>query len=120
MAEVENPVNVKPPDLTTLPNTIIIPPDAICRICRGNHTPDKPLYHPCLCSGSIKYIHEPCLSEWLQHSGANKCEVCQFEYQYNLDWGSREKNAKMINKVRKRDFIYYFMKTVLNSTVQAS
>ena len=43
-----------------------IPPDAICRICRGIHTENKPLYHPCQCSGSIKYIHQQCLEEWLE------------------------------------------------------
>eukprot|EP01084_Bolivina_argentea_P244139 409086_1 len=112
MAELDDPNNPKSSELSITHNvtnisrnvidnqepnptnsTVSIPPDAICRICRANHTNEKPLYHPCLCSGTIKYIHEQCLSEWLQHSGQNKCEVCHFEYQYNLDWGSREKNA---------------------------
>ena len=32
----------------------------ICRVCRSEGTPDKPLYHPCVCTGSIKFIHQ----EW--------------------------------------------------------
>jgi E3 ubiquitin-protein ligase MARCH6 len=32
----------------------------ICRVCRSEGLPDKPLYHPCICTGSIKYIHQ----EW--------------------------------------------------------
>jgi len=32
----------------------------ICRVCRAEGTHDKPLYHPCICTGSIKYIHQ----EW--------------------------------------------------------
>ena len=33
----------------------------ICRVCRAEGTKEKPLYHPCICTGSIKYIHQ----EWL-------------------------------------------------------
>lgn len=32
----------------------------ICRVCRCEGTADKPLYHPCICTGSIKYVHQ----EW--------------------------------------------------------
>lgn len=32
----------------------------ICRVCRMEGTPDRQLYYPCLCTGSIKYIHQ----EW--------------------------------------------------------
>lgn len=32
----------------------------ICRVCRSEGTPEKPLYHPCVCTGSIKFIHQ----EW--------------------------------------------------------
>jgi E3 ubiquitin-protein ligase DOA10 len=30
----------------------------ICRVCRSESTPDHPLYHPCKCSGSIRFVHE--------------------------------------------------------------
>ena len=33
----------------------------ICRVCRCEGTSDKPLYHPCVCTGSIKFIHQ----DWL-------------------------------------------------------
>lgn len=29
-----------------------------CRICRGEALVDEPLYHPCKCSGSIKFVHQ--------------------------------------------------------------
>jgi len=32
----------------------------ICRVCRMEATPDRPLHFPCVCTGSIKYIHQ----EW--------------------------------------------------------
>lgn len=30
----------------------------LCRICRGEATELEPLFHPCKCSGSIKYVHQ--------------------------------------------------------------
>lgn len=38
-----------------------VPSGATCRICRGDATDDNPLFHPCKCKGSIKYMHESCL-----------------------------------------------------------
>jgi hypothetical protein len=32
-----------------------------CRVCRGGAEPGRPLYSPCLCSGSIKHCHQDCL-----------------------------------------------------------
>ncbi len=40
----------------------------MCRVCRGEGTLEQPLFYPCLCSGSIRYIHQDCLVEWLKHS----------------------------------------------------
>lgn len=42
-------------------------------------SPDNQLYWPCKCSGSIKFVHQQCLLDWLQHSGRLQagafCEV---------------------------------------------
>ncbi|GAA5809564.1 hypothetical protein MFLAVUS_002974 [Mucor flavus] len=40
----------------------------ICRVCHSESTPEQPLFHPCKCSGSIRYIHQFCLIQWLNHS----------------------------------------------------
>ena len=48
----------------------------VCRICRTAGDPSDPLYYPCACSGSIKYVHQECLLQWLSHSNARHCEVC--------------------------------------------
>jgi len=29
-----------------------------CRICSAPAEPDQPLFHPCKCSGTIRYIHQ--------------------------------------------------------------
>jgi hypothetical protein len=47
----------------------------VCRICRTPGDADSSLYHPCACSGSIKYVHQECLLQWLNHSNARQCEV---------------------------------------------
>ncbi|CAM9933815.1 unnamed protein product, partial [Heterosigma akashiwo] len=53
-----------------------------CRVCRGEAEEDRPLYTPCLCSGSIMYCHQDCLSQWLDHSGKDKCELCRHVFQF--------------------------------------
>lgn len=53
-----------------------------CRICRGEATPDQPLFYPCKCSGSIKYVHQNCLMEWLSHSQKKYCELCKTPFRF--------------------------------------
>lgn len=48
--------------------------EMVCRICRMPGD-EEPLYHPCKCSGSIRYVHSSCLSKWLEHSKHDSCEV---------------------------------------------
>ena len=47
----------------------------VCRICRNPADAEHPLRYPCACSGSIKYVHQDCLLQWLNHSNARQCEV---------------------------------------------
>uniref|UniRef100_UPI00398E78C2 E3 ubiquitin-protein ligase MARCHF6 isoform X1 n=1 Tax=Pristiophorus japonicus TaxID=55135 RepID=UPI00398E78C2 len=54
----------------------------ICRVCRSEGTPDKPLYHPCVCTGSIKFIHQECLVQWLKHSRKEYCELCKHRFAF--------------------------------------
>lgn len=54
----------------------------ICRVCRSGASPGQELLYPCKCSGSIKYVHEDCLNEWLKHSGKNECELCKHRFTY--------------------------------------
>ncbi|KAJ9134373.1 E3 ubiquitin-protein ligase march6 [Coniochaeta hoffmannii] len=53
-----------------------------CRICRGEGTPAEPLFYPCKCSGSIKYVHQDCLMEWLSHSQKKHCELCKTPFRF--------------------------------------
>jgi len=48
-----------------------------CRVCRSGEEEGRPLFYPCRCKGSIKYVHQDCLMEWLKVSRQKeKCELC--------------------------------------------
>lgn len=54
----------------------------ICRVCRSPSSPTQALFHPCKCSGSMKYIHQSCLEQWLKHSGKRSCDICNYIYAF--------------------------------------
>ena len=56
--------------------------EEICRVCRSNGSPEKPLFHPCICTGSIRHVHQECLTQWLQHSRKEYCELCNYKYTF--------------------------------------
>ena len=53
-----------------------------CRICRGEGSTEEPLFYPCKCSGSIKFVHQSCLMEWLSHSQKKHCELCKTPFRF--------------------------------------
>lgn len=53
-----------------------------CRICRGEGSEDDQLFYPCRCSGSIKFVHQSCLVEWLSHSQKKFCELCKTPFRF--------------------------------------
>ena len=54
----------------------------ICRVCRCEGTADRPLFHPCICTGSIKFIHQECLVQWLKYSKKEFCELCNYRFSF--------------------------------------
>ncbi|XP_057671801.1 E3 ubiquitin-protein ligase MARCHF8 [Diorhabda carinulata] len=52
----------------------------ICRICHCEADADNPLLSPCYCSGSLKYVHQTCLRQWLAASDTRSCELCKFNF----------------------------------------
>ncbi|XP_064640503.1 E3 ubiquitin-protein ligase MARCHF6-like [Lineus longissimus] len=57
-------------------------PSDICRVCRSEGTSDRPLFHPCVCTGSIKFIHQECLVQWLKYSRKEYCELCKHRFAF--------------------------------------
>lgn len=76
-------MDVQPADVKETPQSHPGPQEVpTCRICRCEAAPDLPLFHPCKCRGSIKYIHQDCLQDWLAHSQKSKCDICHEEYHF--------------------------------------
>jgi hypothetical protein len=51
-----------------------------CRICFET---EGPLYSPCKCNGSVKYVHGACLLQWIQTRTCgikDTCELCKESY----------------------------------------
>lgn len=51
----------------------------VCRICHNGENPER-LVSPCLCKGSLTYVHIYCLERWISTSRCTTCELCQFQY----------------------------------------
>nr|XP_014103720.1 uncharacterized protein LOC106627917 isoform X2 [Bactrocera oleae] len=51
----------------------------VCRICHNAEDPER-LVSPCLCKGSLTYVHIHCLERWISTSRSTVCELCQFQY----------------------------------------
>ncbi len=58
------------------------PPE--CRICSFEAEPDHPLFYPCACSGSIRWVHQDCLEHWLKvkNLSTEQCEVCEVPFHF--------------------------------------
>ncbi|XP_065080730.1 uncharacterized protein LOC135703427 [Ochlerotatus camptorhynchus] len=52
----------------------------ICRICHCESDTHNPLLTPCYCSGSLKFVHQTCLQQWLTASETSACELCKFPF----------------------------------------
>ena len=37
---------------------------------------------PCRCDGSIRYVHEACLEQWISRKRTSHCEVCTYPIQF--------------------------------------
>ena len=56
-------------------NKIAKKSNKICRICyMEEDDPENPLVQPCICSGSMKYIHLKCLKHWINTRSFDKVE----------------------------------------------
>jgi len=55
-------------------------PNEMCRICHCEAENEAPLITPCICSGSLQYVHQACLQQWIKSSDTKNCELCKFEF----------------------------------------
>eukprot|EP00455_Lapot_gusevi_P024616 TRINITY_DN2566_c0_g1_i2.p1 TRINITY_DN2566_c0_g1~~TRINITY_DN2566_c0_g1_i2.p1 ORF type:complete len:220 (+),score=3.68 TRINITY_DN2566_c0_g1_i2:256-915(+) len=56
-----------------------------CRICHGDASEGR-LISPCVCKGSMKYVHSTCLETWRRASVNPRsyfsCENCKYKYSF--------------------------------------
>jgi hypothetical protein len=77
---------------------------SICRICLyDTEEKDNPLVNPCMCSGTMKYIHIQCLQKWVSSNRTIKntdcttsytfkihnCEVCKQPFKHQISYSGR-------------------------------
>ncbi|CAG8478125.1 638_t:CDS:2 [Ambispora gerdemannii] len=71
------------------------PIENVCRICLSSDNP-KELIAPCICRGTVKYVHTTCLAQWRYRLVANgreeeidSCTICKFKYVFKrkTNWG---------------------------------
>ncbi|KAJ8013804.1 hypothetical protein DPEC_G00033590 [Dallia pectoralis] len=52
----------------------------ICRICHCEGDDENPLITPCHCTGSLRFVHQGCLQQWIKSSDTRCCELCKYEF----------------------------------------
>ncbi|MCJ1312822.1 hypothetical protein MMC25_006498 [Agyrium rufum] len=83
-----------------------------CRICRGEGSKEEPLFYPCKCSGSIKFVHQGCLMEWLSHSQKKYCELCKTHFRFTKLY-----HPKMPRTVPLQVFLRQVVLNLLNNLI---
>lgn len=52
----------------------------MCRICHCEADAENPLISPCYCAGSLRFVHQACLQQWIKSSDTRCCELCKFNF----------------------------------------
>ncbi|XP_030059298.1 uncharacterized protein LOC115470354 isoform X2 [Microcaecilia unicolor] len=52
----------------------------LCRICHCEGDDENPLITPCHCTGSLHFVHQACLQQWIKSSDTRCCELCKYDF----------------------------------------
>uniref|UniRef100_A0A8C6FR53 RING-type E3 ubiquitin transferase n=1 Tax=Moschus moschiferus TaxID=68415 RepID=A0A8C6FR53_MOSMO len=52
----------------------------ICRICHCEGDEESPLITPCRCTGTLRFVHQACLHQWIKSSDTRCCELCKYDF----------------------------------------
>jgi E3 ubiquitin-protein ligase MARCH1/8 len=75
----------------------------MCRICHCEEVQEQYLISPCYCTGTLKYVHQACLQQWLKLNGTKSCELCKFDFIIKKDVRPfREWKKLNMNEIEKR------------------
>ncbi|MGH0132539.1 UNVERIFIED_CONTAM: hypothetical protein FKN15_021469 [Acipenser sinensis] len=55
---------------------------AVCsvRICHCEGDDESPLITPCHCTGTLHFVHQACLYQWIKSSDTRCCELCKYDF----------------------------------------
>ncbi|XP_016056357.1 PREDICTED: E3 ubiquitin-protein ligase MARCH8 isoform X2 [Miniopterus natalensis] len=62
------------------PTSPVSPSGDACRICHCEGDEESPLITPCRCTGSLHFVHQACLQQWIKSSDTRCCELCKYEF----------------------------------------
>ncbi|XP_026134682.1 uncharacterized protein LOC113112944 isoform X3 [Carassius auratus] len=51
-----------------------------CRICHCEGDDESLLITPCHCTGSLRFVHQSCLQQWIKSSDTRCCELCKYDF----------------------------------------
>ncbi|XP_070320169.1 E3 ubiquitin-protein ligase MARCHF1 isoform X2 [Odocoileus virginianus] len=51
-----------------------------CRICHCEGDEESPLITPCRCTGTLRFVHQACLHQWIKSSDTRCCELCKYDF----------------------------------------
>eukprot|EP01095_Lingulamoeba_sp_RSL-Kostka_P006629 TRINITY_DN208_c0_g1_i2.p1 TRINITY_DN208_c0_g1~~TRINITY_DN208_c0_g1_i2.p1 ORF type:complete len:249 (-),score=57.59 TRINITY_DN208_c0_g1_i2:214-960(-) len=93
----------------------------ICRICRLS---EGTLISPCLCDGTIKYIHKDCLISWIKYrinsssfEKSKHCELCNTPYNIKNKKRPFLKWKAPILTTRERTRLHFFFFSYLLAAI---
>ncbi|NP_001390805.1 E3 ubiquitin-protein ligase MARCHF1 isoform 8 [Mus musculus] len=52
----------------------------VCRICHCEGDEESPLITPCRCTGTLRFVHQSCLHQWIKSSDTRCCELCKYDF----------------------------------------
>ncbi|XP_073500533.1 E3 ubiquitin-protein ligase MARCHF1 isoform X1 [Phyllobates terribilis] len=52
----------------------------VCRICHCEGDDENPLITPCRCTGTLRFVHQSCLHQWIKSSDTRCCELCKYDF----------------------------------------
>ncbi|KAI4585903.1 hypothetical protein MJG53_006137, partial [Ovis ammon polii x Ovis aries] len=64
------------PEKDLMPPKIYLLP-LICH-CEGDE--ESPLITPCRCTGTLRFVHQACLHQWIKSSDTRCCELCKYDF----------------------------------------
>ena len=83
-----------------------------CRICFSPEEDNNRLIKPCNCKGSMEYVHEKCINQWIRHAGIDKCDLCGFKLRTKErllnPFSALRRLVRYMNRDKKR-YIYWVL-----------